>query len=111
MTDVLFAIGDAIMLAAIIGTIVFAISYGVFFNWRGTPAGRSLMYFVLALVAWALQSFYARIDADYPGRPWTRIVVYALIAATVWRLVVTLWRSWHKTPIKIEPRKKDEHAE
>lgn len=95
MTDeTLFAIGDSVMLFAIIGAVVFAISYAVFFNWRLTPAGRSLMYFVLALVGWAVQSFAARMEPDYLLRPYLRIVVYVLITATIWRLVYTLWRSW-----------------
>lgn len=105
MTDsVLFFIGDLVMLSAIIGTVVFAVSYATFFAWRRTPAGRSLMYFVLALVAWSVQSFVSRLNPDYPGRGIIRILVYLLITVTVWRLVVTLWRSWGR-PLAITPRK------
>lgn len=108
MTDeTLYVIGDLIMFTSIIGTLVFAGSYAFFFAWRKTAAGRSLMYFVLSLAAWAVQSFAARMDPDYPGRGVTRIFVYSLIAVTVWRLVVTLWWSWKHTPFEVEPRKKD----
>ncbi|MBK0420144.1 hypothetical protein JD276_13990 [Leucobacter sp. CSA1] len=104
MTDALFLIGDIIMLTALAGAAVFAASYVAFFNWRSTSAGRSLLYFVLALIAWASQSVLARLNPDYMGREWVRIVVYVFIAATVWRLVATLWRSWGR-PFEVTPRK------
>lgn len=104
--EILYLIGDVIMFTAIIGAIVFAVSYVTFFAWRRTSAGRSLLYFVLALIVWAIQSFMARIDPDYAGRAWSRLVVYLLISATVWRLVVTLWRSWNHS-LEVEPRKKE----
>lgn len=103
-TETLFFIGDLIMFVGLLGAVTFAVSYAAFFAWRKTPAGRSLMYFVLALIVWAGQSFLARMDPDYPWRAWSRIVVYALIAGTIWRLVVTLWRSW-ETPFSVSPRK------
>lgn len=112
MTDLLFLIGDIIMWAALVGAIVFGISYATFFNWRKTAPGRSLMYLDWAIIAWGTQTALARSNPDYYLREWVRIVVYLAIAYTIWRLVVTLWRSWKRTPyIKIEPRKKDEYAE
>lgn len=106
--EILYSVGDFIMLTAIIGVIAFIVSYVTFFNWRKTPAGRSLLYFVSALALWAAQSFIARVDADYPGRAWSRIVVYVVISVMVWRLVVTLWRSWDR-PLEVETRKKEEN--
>lgn len=107
MTDTtLFIVGDVIMLTAIIGVVVFAASYALFFAWRKTHAGRALMYFTTALTLWGVQSFAARMNPDYWGRPWSRLLVYLLISVTVWGLVVTLWRSWSR-PFQIEPRKKE----
>jgi hypothetical protein len=106
---VLYVIGDIVMLLAILGTMTFTISYAAFFAWRKTPAGRSLMYFVLALDAWAIQSFAARLSPDYWGREWVRLVVYILIAMTVWRLVASLWRSW-RIPQGIQVREKSEKS-
>ena len=103
MTGMLYLIGDIIMGAALLGALIFGVSYAVFFNWRLTSAGRSLFYFVWALNAWAAQSFIARLDQDYPGREWVRIFVYVLVLVTVWRLVVTLWRSWGR-PFSVTPR-------
>lgn len=106
MTEqLLYDIGDILMSVATLGVLVFALSYGVFFRWRRTAAGRSLMYFVLALLAWAAQSTAARLfDGIYLGRAGLRIIVYTGILLTVWRLVYTLWRSWRHTPQPIEPR-------
>lgn len=103
----LFMIGDWLMLVSIIATSVFIVSYGVFFAWRKTPAGKSLMYVALSLLAWEIQTFASRLDPDYTGRALIRVIVYALVAFTVWRLVVTLWRSWKHTPFEVEPRKKE----
>lgn len=111
MTDVLFAIGDVLMLVALAEMVIFATSYASFFNWRKTAAGRSLMYLSLALVTWALQTSISRMDPAYFGREWVRVVVYGVIVYAMGRLIVTLWKSWHKTPFNIEPRKKDDHAE
>lgn len=100
MTDVLFAIGDTVMLFALLGALLFAGSYALFFNWRKTRAGRALLYLILALDAWAVQSFLSRLNPDYPGREWVRLVVYTGILVTVWGLLITLWRAWRTTPNK-----------
>lgn len=106
MSDILFFIGDIVMLSAIVGALTFTFSYATFFSWRRTAAGRALMYFVVALDLWAVQSFVSRIDSSYPGREWARLFIYLAISATVWHLVRILWRSWGRS-LRIESRKKD----
>lgn len=103
MAETLFFIGDVIMLVALAGAVAFAVSYGGFFNWRKTAPGRALMYLVLTIFAWGTQSVLARLDPDYVGREFVRIVVYLGISITIWRLVVTLWRHWGH-PITVQPR-------
>lgn len=107
MTDQLIMdVGDVVMTVTMLGTAAFAVSYAVFFNWRKTQAGRSLMYFVLALVLWAgLSTFTRLVGGEFPGRPYVRLVVFLAILATVVRLLVVLWRRWRNTPQRIEPRK------
>ena len=108
MDEALFLAGDIIMGLAMLATLGFAASYAAFFNWRRTQAGRSLMYFVGALVLWAgLSTFTRFVDGDFIGRPYIRAVVYAVILATVIRLVVVLWLHWRNTPQNIEPRNKE----
>lgn len=107
--DGLFPVGDVIMIAAAIGGIVFAVSYSVFFNWRKTPAGRSLMYFVWALIAVFVNNTAARIlGADYPLREWVRLLVYVAVAVTIWRLVFVLWRNWRsdKPPLDLDQKRR-----
>jgi hypothetical protein len=106
--QLLYDLGDVIMTISMIGAVFFAISYAAFFNWRKTAAGKSLMYFVIALVLWAgLSTFTRLIGGEYPGREWIRLAVYITIAAGIWRLAITLWRSWRRTPQNIEPRSKE----
>lgn len=100
-------IADIEILVAGIGAIVFAISYGVFFDWRRTQAGRSLMYFVLSLVALFLLNALGRwTGGAYFARDFIRIAIYTALVFTMWRLVIVLWLSWHRTGrFVIEPRR------
>lgn len=107
----IFLIGDVVMAAAALGAITFTISYAIFFHWRKTAAGRSLMYFVLALDLWAVQSFIARLMPEYVGWEWQRLGIYLLINVAIWRLVGTLWWSWRRTPFEVERRKLDRTIE
>jgi hypothetical protein len=88
-------IADIEILIGAIGAVVFAVSYGVFFDWRKTPAGRSLMYFVLSLIAlFTLNAIGRWTGGEYWGRDIIRIAVYSTLVLTIWRLVVVLWSSW-----------------
>lgn len=90
-------IADIEILIGAGGAIVFAISYGLFFAWRKTPAGRSLMYFVLSLIAlFCLNAIGRWTGGDYWGRDVIRIVVYSTLVFTMWRLVFVLWSSWRR---------------
>lgn len=90
-------IADIEILIAGLGAIVFAVSYGAFFAWRSTAAGKSLMYFVLCLVAlFCLNAAGRWLGPDYLARDVIRIVVYTGLVITMWRLVVVLWASWRR---------------
>jgi hypothetical protein len=112
LDDTLDLIGDIEIFIAGAGAIVFAVSYIAFFNWRRTPAGRALLYFVLSLIALVLLNALGRwIGHDYPLRVWARLAVYTGIAATVWRLVVVLWRNWradHTAALNIQSKSRKE---
>jgi NhaP-type Na+/H+ or K+/H+ antiporter len=111
VVDWLF-VGDLIMITAAAGAITFAVSYWRFFNWRKTPAGRALLYFVWALIAVFLNNTAARIfGAEYPYREWVRLIVYAIVALTIWRLVWVLWSNWRadRPGLDIESRTKEKH--
>lgn len=95
MTELLYLIGDWVMLGSILGILAFTVSYAVFFSWRKTAAGRSIMYLAVALNVWAVQSFASRLNPGYTGREWVRLAAYILIFVTVWSLVLTLWGAWN----------------
>lgn len=87
-------IADVGIVVAFLAAFVFVISYAMFFNWRKTQAGRSLLYFVISLVAVAALSFLGRwIGQDYWGREFIRPLVWWLVAGTAIRLTWVLWTS------------------
>lgn len=106
MRGPLFEYGNVMVAVAVLGLLVFAVSYAGFFAWRKTAAGRSLLYLVLSMLALAAQVLASLINPNYPGRDWIRAVVYTAIAAAVWRLVFTLWKSWRHSSFQITARKK-----
>jgi hypothetical protein len=114
LEQILDLIGDVEIFLAGAGAIVFAVSYAFFFNWRKTPAGRALMYFVISLIALVVRSSLGR---SFGAETWWwqpfSVVVFTAVTATIWRLVWVLWRNWrlgHARPLEIEtrPRNKKE---
>jgi len=108
LNDVLDIIGDVEVFIAGVGAIVFAVSYATFFNWRITPAGRALMYFVLSLIALVVRSALGRhFGSDTWWWDGFSVLVFTAVAITIWRLVWVLWRNWHKghaQPLEIQTR-------
>lgn len=91
VTDLIADVGIAV---AVLACGAFVISYAVFFNWRLTAAGRSLMYFVLALLSVAVIAFAGRwLGPEYWGREFFRPVTWWAVALTAIRLTVVLWTS------------------
>lgn len=86
-------VGVEVVLTAI-GLLVFAISYGTFFNWNKTSAGRSLMYFVLSLLSLVFVSiFRLLLGNEHEVTLILRAVVFTIMTITTWRLVHVLWGS------------------
>lgn len=99
-------IADIGILVAVAAAAVFVVSYAIFFNWRLTPEGRSILYFVLALLSVAFISFLARwVGPEYWGREFFRPVTWWAVALTLVRLTVVLWTSSRRgNSINIAPR-------
>lgn len=86
------AFADVGIIAAFVAALVFVLSYVGFHDWRKTPAGRSLVYFVVSLLAVALLSYLGRwIGPEYWGRELLRPVVWWSVAFTGARLTYVLW--------------------
>lgn len=87
-------IADVGIIFAFVAAFAFVVSYATFFNWRLTQAGRSLMYFVIALLSVALLSFLGRwLGPEYLGRELLRPVTWWAVAVTAMRLTWVLWNS------------------
>lgn len=98
-------IADIAIIFASVATAVFVFSYATFFNWRLTQAGRSLMYFVVALLSVALLSFLGRwLGAEYFGRELLRPLTWSAVALTACRLTWVLWTS-RSLDIESRPRR------
>jgi len=96
MHDLLQTIGDIALIVAGVGIAVFAVSYGVFFRWTKTPAGKALMYFVLSLLALVglglLRLLFG--GEDHIVRDIARVVLVSAVTVAAWRMVWVLWRNW-----------------
>lgn len=114
--DWIIAYGDGAVLVAGIGVAIFAASYGGFFNWRKTQAGRALFQFTLALTAVLVLVILARlVSQEYPFRWLARDVIYTWLAISSIRLVSELWRNWRRGEARIldietKPRKTDKES-
>lgn len=97
---------DVGIIVAVLACIAFVVSYAGFFQWRLTPAGRSLLYFVIALLSVAIISYLARwFGPDYFGRAVLRPLTWWAVAFTAVRLTVVLWTSSSAgSSIDIKPR-------
>ncbi|WP_405376009.1 MULTISPECIES: hypothetical protein [unclassified Microbacterium] len=97
---------DVGIIVACLACVAFVVSYAGFFKWRLTPAGRSLMYFVLALLSVAIISYLARwFGPEYWGRVVLRPLTWWAVAITAIRLTVVLWTSSSEgSSIDIKPR-------
>lgn len=94
LLDITDSIADVGIAVAVVACFAFVVSYAVFFNWRLTAAGRSLMYFVIALLSVAVIAFLGRwLGPEYFGRELARPVTWWAVALTAIRLTVVLWTS------------------
>lgn len=90
-------LADFVLMGCGLGALVFVILYGIFLNWRETPAGKALFYFMASLAAVLVLVILSRLTGgDYPGRDLVRLGVYSAGFVTSWRLVVELIRSWRE---------------
>lgn len=90
-------VGIEVFLTAV-GLLVFAISYGAFFNWSKTSAGRSLMYFVLSLLSLVVVSLLRNwLGGQHEVTLIARAIVFTILTFTTGHLVRVLWSSRRDT--------------
>lgn len=87
-------IGNYILLGAGVAAVLFLLAYGLGSNWRSTPGGRSIFYFVTGLAAVFVYSIVGRfIGGDYLFRDVLRALVYSYVLIMTTRLLVNLLRT------------------
>lgn len=93
MVELASRVADVLSIFAMLGLVVFATSYGVFFRWWKTSAGRALMYFVLSLLALSGLTLIRLVFGEEIARL-IRPLIMLLIVLAVWGLVWALLRRW-----------------
>lgn len=111
LDNILLIIGNVLTVVGGLGAITFTVSYGAFFSWRKTEAGRSLFYVFASIdLLFINNALGSLLGVDYPGRNIVRDTILTLVAFTVWRLVFVLWHNWRRGdphPLDIEPRPRE----
>lgn len=100
----ILAVGTFFANTALVGAIVFVLSYGIFFRWYQTSAGQSIMAFASSIVAMGLLSLMFREGRDLLVYGWTRLAIMVGVASAVWAMVYVLWSTRHKETLASTPR-------
>lgn len=97
--DILRLYADITILYVGVVLLSFIVGYGVFFNWRSTSGGRSVMYFVCSLeLLIFLAAFLNWVHVLQPEtEQLLRVEVYLAIAAAATRMLFVLIRRWRVT--------------
>ena len=83
---------------ALVGATAFVLSYGLFFKWQSTAAGRSIMGFVSGIVMLTFLSYLASTLDDRLVYEVVKMFIMLYVFLASWGLLVTLWRGWLKRP-------------
>lgn len=90
-------ITSILLLICFIGAIVFTVSYGWFFNYRKTAAGRGLMALIVGFIAVFLMSVIGTFIGihyplgHYPGYDVVHWLFYGYLTFTIYHLIWVLW--------------------
>ena len=88
---------NLLLILAIIPAIGFPIVYALTARWYGTQLGRSLMWMgvsIAAILSLALATSF--LGPDFPGRQVVRLIVFSLVASSMWPLFITYIVTVHK---------------
>lgn len=82
--------GDLLVALAALGGVLFVATYGTLAPWWRSWAGRSLMALGFAIAAACSLVTVSLFWPDFPGRPFTRVVLYGLAAVSTWVAFATV---------------------
>jgi predicted membrane channel-forming protein YqfA (hemolysin III family) len=113
LDEVLNTIADVEIIVTFFSIIVFVASYGTFFAWKKTPAGRAVFYVFASMALLSLISLLAVwVGQDFWLRPAARAVVWFLIPLSIINLIVTLWANYRRRQptLNLEPKHRREFS-
>lgn len=91
MTDIVNRIADLILVSLLIPNLIFTVRYFLFSPFERTREGRNLLYQKTAISALLIVlTLSVTLGADYPGRPFIRLIVFATITSFFWTELVQL---------------------
>lgn len=89
--DLIFRLGDVVLLLSTPAVVLFTILYGIRSRWRSTQPGRAVFYTALSFSLVLLLTLCTRwFGPDWPFRGWIRLVVYGFVTFSMWRQLITL---------------------
>lgn len=101
----IYQVGGVLGDLAFLGVGVFVLSYGFFFRWFDTNAGRSIMSFAASIAAITLLGVIFRNVGFFPGYDVVRFFLYLIAFLSCWGMVFTLWYTrYHREHITVAPR-------
>ncbi len=93
------ALGDALLIGAMLAAVTFVVVYARRSPWRATPMGRNVMALMgLIGLMLGLAAATAVFGIDFPFRATVRAGCFAALNAVLWHRVALLLRTQHEKP-------------
>ena len=109
MSVFLDLVADATSLVVAVLTILFTLSYWLFFNWKKTAPGRALLQAFVSFSAIIVLVFPGIWFPGYAGRDIIRLISWTFVMVSLIRLLWNLYKHWIEEPADIEVPLKDKY--
>ena len=109
MSVFLELVADVTSLVVAVLTILFTLSYWLFFNWKKTAPGRALLQAFTSFSVIILLVFLGIWVPGYPGRDIIRLFAWTFVMVSMIRLLWNLYKHWNDEPADIEVPLKDKY--
>ena len=109
MSVFLELVADVVSLVVAVLTILFTLSYWLFFNWKKTAPGRALLQAFVSFSSIILLVFLGIWFPGYAGRDIIRLFAWTFVMGSMIRLLWNLYKHWNDEPSDIEVPLKDKY--
>lgn len=109
MSVFLILVADVTSLVVAVLTILFTVSYWLFFNWKKTAPGRALLQAFVSFSIIIPLVFLGIWFPGYAGRDIIRLLAWTFVMVSMIRLLWSLYKHWIDEPVDIEVPLKDKY--